>query len=416
MRNLKSIFLVIFLTMLILVRSGFKESNFTDRVRRYTRPVEFEYVSWTIDALEKKLVQFTLASPRYLNQTEQREVVQNYLELVHRLNLIRDEIRRIYSDPQVEDPARDASSLQSEEKKLMAIQDKMGPLAESVLQQQISATVDELDLAFLGQPFPPILYQVTPLPLALIVSPRDIIRQDDNISLLPTLTMDQIVDLEQNVESGLNVSALVVEVGGIGMYPTMVMSTTDLSYLIEVVAHEWIHNYLTLRPLGMNYETNPELRTMNETTASIAGREIADAVIAKFYPALIPEIEPGLQQPAPQSEEVPLQPPPFDFRAEMHTTRVVADEFLKKGEILKAEAYMESRREFFWQNGYQIRRLNQAYFAFHGAYADQPGGAAGEDPVGPAVRLLRANSVTLRSFLDAISAMVSFSELLAVVE
>ncbi len=155
---------------------------------------------------------------------------------------------------------------------------------------------------------------------------------------------------------------------------------------------------------------------MNETSASIAGREVADAVIAKFYPELIPEIQPVIQQPAPQSEEVPSQPPPFDFRAEMHTTRVVADELLQKGEILKAEAYMESRREFFWQNGYQIRRLNQAYFAFHGAYADQPGGAAGEDPVGPAVRLLRANSSTLRSFLDAISTMVSFSELLAVVE
>ena len=56
------------------------------------------------------------------------------------------------------------------------------------------------------------------------------------------------------MEGGLDVSALVVAVGGIGIYPTMVMSTTDLPWLIEMVAHEWIHNYLTLCPLGVNYE------------------------------------------------------------------------------------------------------------------------------------------------------------------
>jgi len=44
------------------------------------------------------------------------------------------------------------------------------------------------------------------------------------------------------------------------------------------------------------------------------------------------------------------------------------------------------------RNGYYIRKLNQAYFAFYGAYADVPGGPAGEDPVGPAVRALRSQS------------------------
>ena len=45
-----------------------------------------------------------------------------------------------------------------------------------------------------------------------------------------------------------------------------------------------------------------------------------------------------------------------------------------------------------------MRKLNQAYFAFYGAYADQPGGAAGEDPVGPAVRALRERSQGLADF------------------
>lgn len=72
---------------------------------------------------------------------------------------------------------------------------------------------------------------------------------------------------------------------------------------------------------------------------------------------------------------------------------------------------MEQRRAFFWENGYAIRRLNQAYFAFYGAYADQPGGAAGSDPVGPAVRALRQSSPSLASFINRISWMTSFAQL-----
>ena len=71
------------------------------------------------------------------------------------------------------------------------------------------------------------------------------------------------------------------------------------------------------------------------------------------------------------------------------------------------------RPRCFWDNGYQIRRLNQAYFAFHGAYADAPVGAAGRDPVGPAVRRLRAEADTLAEFLNRISWLTSFEELKA---
>jgi hypothetical protein len=76
---------------------------------------------------------------------------------------------------------------------------------------------------------------------------------------------------------------------------------------------------------------------------------------------------------------------------------------------------MGSRRQIFWDHGYAIRKLNQAYFAFFGAYADVPGGAAGENPVGPAVRALRAKSPTLEVFLEEISQMTSFDELKAAV-
>jgi hypothetical protein len=97
----------------------------------------------------------------------------------------------------------------------------------------------------------------------------------------------------------------------------------------------------------------------------------------------------------------------------MRQTRVMVDQLLADGEIEAAEEYMEARRQVFREHGYRIRKLNQAFFAFHGAYADQPGGAAGEDPVGEAVRDLYANSPSLEAFLKRIAWMTSFEELLA---
>ncbi len=129
---------------------------------------------------------------------------------------------------------------------------------------------------------------------------------------------------------GLDVSSLVVPVGGIGTYPTMIERTTALDWLADTIAHEWTHNWLTQRPLGLNYETSPELRTMNETTASISGNEISQIVLKRYYPELVPMY-------ARQTQMASLPGSPaqanFDFRVEMHTTRVHVDELLAAGKM-----------------------------------------------------------------------------------
>jgi hypothetical protein len=225
-----------------------------------------------------------------------------------------------------------------------------------------------------------------------------------------------MVALEKQVENGLNMSALVVPVGGIGVYPTMVMESTNLSWLAEVISHEWIHNYLTLHPLGILYDANPEMRTINETTASIAGIELGDQLIAQYHPELVPpEVNSNDQDTPPDSVDENPEPV-FDYRAAMHETRVNADSMLAQGKIEEAEKYMEERRLIFIENGYSIRRLNQAYFAFYGAYADTPGGAAGEDPVGAAVRKLRAQSENLATFIKRISKVTSFEKLMQIID
>ena len=102
------------------------------------------------------------------------------------------------------------------------------------------------------------------------------------------MTADDMEALEAKMEKDLNVSAIVEPIGGLGTYPTMIYETTNLNYTMEVGAHEWSHNYLTLRPLGINYDTSQDLRTMNETTATIVGQEIGQKVVARYYPELVP--------------------------------------------------------------------------------------------------------------------------------
>lgn len=410
LRRIARTLLILLLFALVQVRSEYNTADPVERVRRYTRWQEFDYVSWTLDALRLKQQQAALNLPRYLTLEQQRQIVLHYLERVERLNQVRSEINAIYADPNLPNPQQAAAALLAEQDALVReINQRLAPLAESTLQYQLSMVIAELGLGLGGQPIPPPLYHVTSLPYALIVSPREVIRQDVDISLVADLSLDEIVRLENEVERGLNVSALVVPVGGVGTYPTMVMSTTDLNWLAEVIAHEWIHNTLTLRPLGALYYASPEMRTINETTASIAGKEIGSALIKRFYPE---KVAPPPQPPASQPAQ-PQEAPAFDFRAEMRETRVTVDALLAEGKIEEAEEYMEQRRRIFWENGYRIRRLNQAYFAFYGAYADQPGGAAGEDPVPAAVRALRTKSPSLAAFINRIAWVTSYEALTA---
>lgn len=406
------------LVITVLALFGLSASNVPvgdsiERVRAFSRAYEFDYVEWTLDALGVKLRQIAVAAGGFLPEAGRHQIVLNYLGLVDQIQQSERQIYEIYANPEIKNPATAVAPVRKILEEQYRQRALLGPLAESILQDQIATVVADLNLAVGGQALPPVLYHSTPLPTALIVSPRDTIRQDANISLEPEISADERDALEGKIDSALNLSSLIVDIGGVGVYPTMVAQTTNLNWLTEVVAHEWVHNFLTLRPLGLSYMTTPQLRTMNETAASIAGTEIGRAVIERYYPELVPPPPPP---PPPPGSEEQTEPPAFDFREEMRLTRVTVDRLLAEGKIDEAENYMEERRVFFWEHGYHIRKLNQAYFAFYGAYADQPGGAAGEDPVGAAVRQLRAESPSLSAFLKRIAWMTSFEQLQRAVE
>lgn len=107
----------------------------------------------------------------------------------------------------------------------------------------------------------------------------------------------------------------------------------------------------------------------------------------------------------------PTDPPPapaakpatgeaFDFRREMRATRERLDALLAAGAVEEAERYLETRRQEFVAAGYPLRKLNQAYFAFHGSYAESP---AGSSPIAGQVRRLRERSGSLGAFLRTIA-------------
>ena len=382
----------------------------------YTSPLEFDYLSWDIDAFLVKGMQTGVRASQNLSPQEQHDLVVDSIQKSYELEWLNAKIQQIYANPNIEDPAQFAHDDLLRQQTLQHELDHLAPMAESILEGQVTEVLVEEEIARSGTAIPPLLFHTTPLPKALIISPRDEIKQDANILLLADLTLEQIDQLEQNVEKSTGESVLVVDVGGIGIYPTMVMRSSNLPWIIDTIAHEWTHNYLTIRPLGLNYDKTPELRTMNETTATMVGEEISLKVLERYYPEYAPQPveEQNQEQQQDQSETAapPVEEEPvFDFRAEMHTTRVHVDELLAAGKIEEAEAYMEERRILFVNQGYDIRKLNQAYFAFHGAYAASPGGAAGEDPVGPAVRELRAGSDSLAAFLRTISKMNSYEDL-----
>ncbi len=402
-----------------LTASAPQPANEVDRVRAYTRDIEFDYVSWMLNAAAIKLEQSAVGIPAYLSQESSKTAVSDYLQVTQQIIEAEDALNKIYADPSISDKQAASVHIRSQLDELDARQAALAPIAEGILQGQVATVAADMGLTTLGQPIPSVLYHSTSVPDALIVSPRNHIEQSANISITPGLTADQQTTLENRVDKGLNVSSLVVPIGGVGVYPTMIMRTTDLNWLASTIAHEWTHNYLEFRPLGLLYDHTPELRTMNETTADIVGGEIGPELLRRYYPELHTSTVPSLNLialPFDHPNPADVKRPVFDFRAEMHTTRVNTDALLAQGKIAEAEAYMEQRREIFVKNGYFIRRLNQAYFAFYGAYADVPGGAAGEDPVGPAVRALRAQSSSLADFVNRIAWMASFDQLKQAVE
>ncbi|MBA7699939.1 hypothetical protein ES703_108645 [subsurface metagenome] len=216
--------------------------------------------------------------------------------------------------------------------------------------------------------------------------------------------MEGIEDIEAEVDN-LGVSALVVELGGFGgTYPTLVANRASLRFTLDTVTEEWLHQYLVFKPLGLRYlldlagvSRNYEIATINETLASMVSKEIGFMVCEEYY-----------AQCESAGNQTRVAESGFDFNREMREIRRAVDKYLARGEIEQAEEFMEQKRQYLVSMGYYIRKLNQAYFAFHGTYADSPTSIS---PIGLELKELRRQSASLKDFLNMVAAMTSRQDL-----
>lgn len=378
------------------------------------REHHFDYVGWTLGALRAKLDAALFGLHPFIDEASRTAYVRAYMADLARAQALDARVNAAFSDPAARDALAATADLRAERDALRASLQARQTLVESILEGQVSAVLVEQGFGLLGQVLPPVSMRFTQVPNLLVVSPRDEIRFDVSINLDP-LPMDQIAALEAEIEAALDVSALIVPLGGIALYPAMILETASIPWAADVFAHEWLHHYLFAFPLGLAYFSGEgfagETRAINETTASVFGGEVGRLVLARYYPDLLPP------EPSPPDPDAPPPPPAFDFGAEMDRTRRRVDELLVAGQIAEAEAYMEQRRQDFYANGYPIRRLNQAWFAFYGGYQAGSGGtpgAGGDDPIGPAVEAIRAASPSLRDWIVTMRGITTRDELLAV--
>ncbi|MSQ29984.1 MAG: hypothetical protein EXR68_05815 [Dehalococcoidia bacterium] len=295
------------------------------------------------------------------------------------------------------DPAADAALAG-----YFALSDRSAPASaalESAAEAAIAGRIDAvLRAQGIGWPvpapgtlFPPVNLELAAAPRALVVSPRARIARVRTEALRPDFTFAAGETLERRIEADRTLSALVVGTGGIATYPAIVASSEDYAGTVTAAAHEWVHHYLALYPLGRAYFSG-NAETINETVADVVGEEVARLVIEHWGTPLAP---PAARRPV------------IDATAVLRDLRIEVDALLAAGRIEDAERRMQTVRVQLDSMGVGIRRINQAYFAWYGTYAARPDSI---DPLGGQVRAARARAGSLARFLEQIRALSTREE------
>ena len=378
--------------------------DFNNQLKSIANPYRFNLVTWEFDNIFDVIRQ--AFAERSTNTADGVNKVTEYFATAERIKNLKTEVEAISAGNNQGDTATLKAELNKLERQNVALADAVAKLIErqvreALSQQDIFNPLDKYLKLKVG--FPPINFKLDdPLHL-LVVSPRDRIESMREILLRQHLAIDDMEGIEAGVDK-LGVSSLVVELGGFASYPSFVTNKGDLRFTIDAATEEWLHQYLAFKPLGFRYlldltgiSRNYEIATMNETLAGMVSKEISSIVYEKYY---APNDKSDSEPEAGDAE--------FDFDREMREIRRAVDRYLARGEFEQAEQFMEQRRQYLAENGYKIRKLNQAYFAFHGAYADTPTSIS---PIGVELEELRKRSNSLKDFLETAAAMTSRQDL-----
>jgi len=380
--------------------------DFDAHLSSIVRSYRFSIVKWESRAIPHEANQWIFGS--YEKIDDEVHVVTEFFSTIERIKTLESEIEIINAGNEQGDLASLEAELNMLQEQKMALKDTV----ERIIEKQIKKTLAQQDIfnpidryVRLKVNFPPLNFKLEkPLNL-LVISPRDRIESIREITLQPSISLEEIEDIEAEVNK-LGVSSLVVELGGLGAtYPSFVTDNASLRFTIDTATEEWLHQYLFFKPLGFLYlldltgvSRNYEIAVINETLASMVSKEIGTMVVERYYP----QYEKGDNQTQIAGSE-------FDFNREMRDIRRAVDKYLAQGEIEQAEEFMEQKRQYLASKGYYIRKLNQAYFAFYGTYADSPTSIS---PIGLELKKLRSQSASLKDFLDKVAAMTSRQDLI----
>lgn len=394
--------LIIVTTMMSLVWLGGSctfTPNFDKQLKLIVKPYRLSIAGWEFGAIPIEVGKWLFRSSQ--RTEDEVNLVAEYFTTIGQIKSLKTEIETVKTG----DKQGDLASLQAKLDSLQAQKTAWDETVVEIIARQIKKALAEQGIynpvIRLKVSFPPLIFRLEPPPNLLIVSPRERIESMREIPLQSAISREEMEAIEAEADK-LNVSSLVVELGGLATYPSVVSNETDMRLILNTVAEEWLHQYLAFKPLGFRYlldlsgvARNYEIAVMNETLASMVSKEIGAIVYEKYY----------AQQ---ENQPEPLAKPDFDFNRKMREMRRAVDRYLAQGEIGTAERFMEQKRQYLADNGYYIRKLNQAYFAFYGTYADRPTSIS---PIGVELKELRQRSVSLKEFLETASAMTSRQEL-----
>ena len=341
-----------------------------------------------------------------LSRDERLAALDDYLETARRANKEQRRLESPYAGGSLatggaarrEPPSRDYLD------ELLAEKGRLRPIAEETLESEFSATL--LDAGFgsrFGLIFPPVDISFQKPPTLLVVSPRDHFHLVDAVMLAPDVPGYERGVIEGEMMERYNLSALVDNLAGLSTYPTLVSDLGQLRFVCRTAAHEWMHVYLFFRPLGQNFRDSEEMFTLNETVADIAGRELGDRVFERMGG----DLSVSASRYASVDEAYPF------FTQTMRETRARAGELLDEGKVEEAEEYMKQQWWKLRLVGYGLRKLNQAFFAFRGRYAEGP---ASISPIGEQVKQARARFADVASFVEWVSVVSSYGQFMGMLE
>lgn len=397
------------LVLLTLVFLGVStDARHLNPAQQVSLPYHYSLVEWEAgNLLSKWLHRVSAALPwNHRSAEEKRADVLEYFRLRSEIDEVREELSQAAAQTG-QGAADSVRALEAELARLVSDRKALRDRVEEVLEATVSSVLSDHDIASWGEfTFPPVDFRLTEPPRLLVTSPRDRIERKHDVLLEPNVTVQQREEMELELEDTWDLSGLVVGIGGVATYPASILNTRPLNATLETAAHEWLHNYLFFLPLGRYMFSSPEMQILNETFADIAGREIGEMA---FHLLSIDPDQPSSSRVSEDELSSSADEEEFVFFDEMRKTRLRVDELLGDGLIEEAEAYMEERRRVFVDNGINIRKLNQAFFAFHGTYAEGPTSVS---PIGGQLHELRELVLDLKTFISTMSGMSSYAEFL----